>query len=50
MYMYMYFAIPKFKWLASNGRPSPIVLFTNEQVKGRWLATPSTSSRLAPVG
>ena len=30
-------------WLASNDRPIPIVSCTNKQVKGGWLATPSTT-------
>ena len=34
--------------LASNDRPTPIVLRTNEQVKGGWLATPSTPTGSAP--
>ena len=29
-------------WLTGNDRPTPIVLCTNKQVKGGWLATPST--------
>ena len=29
-------------WLANNDRLTPIVLCVNEQVKGGWLATPST--------
>ena len=40
---YQYFTILNYGgWLASNDGPTPIVLCTNEQVKGGWLATPST--------
>ena len=40
---YLYFTILNYGgWLASNDRPTPILLCTNEQVNGGWLATPST--------
>ena len=47
---YQYFTILNYGgWLANNDGPTPIVLCTNEQVKGGWLATPSTPSGSAPA-